>query len=429
MKHLNISRFFSDLYDSVKQRGFPEVQRKFPKLSELYIARLRFDALLSKTIVMTDAQLLDGAFMLGENPSELNNRIARKVGEPMPIEVRARTENLSDALLAFVKNPKKENLNGFTFSSVENEEGRKSLKERLESTKIGEAREWKDILTIMKSSGVDYDNLRKIEQGWANWIEAQKNGMVVVRKWEGRFNLDASLRSLSKPELTTAEGRDTANWVYERRNDRNSIDIRLNELEVNFRSNHKEAEVQDILSIKSWLYSAYNHALSRQHGCGNFESIFGMSSASPQLVESEKLGLPEHFWEKLATMPAETFKTLFWRNSEPFDEWWSNGNLKDLKKGIEPFVKEIVKTRTTLDVSPLAKILYGAGGALSGALIGYIYQGFPGLLVGAATGGGLRPGLEQLTIYLHYRPVRSISRRIMKTAEERQKNAWQNNNN
>jgi hypothetical protein len=419
MEPINKSRFFSDFYDSVRQRGFPIVQAKFSEISNLYIARLRFDVLLSKTIVLTDAQLLDGAFILSSDPLELKNRIARSDGELMPIEVRSRTENLSDALLAFVKNPEKEKLKGFTFSSVENEEERKSLKERLESTTIGEVNEWKDILKIMKSSNVNNENIERIGEGWAKWIEAQEKGIVVVKKWEGKFDIDASLNSFLKPELTTSEGEDMANWIYEKRNDRNSIDIKLNELKKNFELSNNLTALQDILSIKSWFYSAYNHALSQQHNCRSFESIFGMSLASTQPAESEKLNLPEYFWDKLATMTNSKFKDLYWQKSSYFQNWWNNTNLNDLKRGIEPLIAEIVKTEKILDTSPLSRIFYGAASSLIGALIGEIIAGFPGMLYGAAAGGALPPALESLTTYIYYLPVRKIFQRIMNVAEMR----------
>ena len=427
MEHANKSRFFSDFYDSVNQRGLPKVQTEFPEISKLYIARLRFDALLSKTIILTDAQLLDGAFILTSNPLELRNRITRIDGEQMPIEVRSRENNLSDALLAFVKDPKREKLKGFTFSSIQDEEKRKSLKERLESSNINEVNGWEDILKIMRSVGVANENIDTIEQGWVRWLSAQEDGIVVVKKWDGQFDLDSSLESL--PALITPEGKHTANLVYEKRYDRNSVDIQLYKQRIEFESKHNDKVLEDILHIKSWLYSAYNHALSHQHRCDSFESVFGMSSASPLPATHDRLDLPEFFWEKLAIMPDGDFKNLFFDNSSLFNEWWAKRNPEKLKKAMEPFIEKIIKTKKKLDVSPLAKILYRVESSLAVSLFGRIFLGFPGLVGGAIFGGALSPILERLTIYLHYRPVREISQRIMKIAMERQDNAKPDNNN
>ena len=103
MADISRRRFFSEVYDSINQSNYSEVNRETGIAKTLYKGRLRFDSLLSEVLVFTDAQLLDGTFFQNISPTALDKAIGRIDGDPAPIEIRARAPSLSDALLCFVK--------------------------------------------------------------------------------------------------------------------------------------------------------------------------------------------------------------------------------------------------------------------------------------------------------------------------------------
>ncbi len=76
-------RFFSDFYDSVSQRAYPDICQRYDCAKDLYFGRLRFDALLSESIVLTDAQVLDGQLFNAVEPNVLAQRLARSDRDPM----------------------------------------------------------------------------------------------------------------------------------------------------------------------------------------------------------------------------------------------------------------------------------------------------------------------------------------------------------
>jgi len=414
------SRFFSDFYDSVNQRRFQLLQQEYKDIISLYLARLRFDSLLSRTIVFSDAQILDGSFTLSLDPLDLNNSISRTDEKVLPIEVRSRADDLSDSLVAFVKNPNKDKLKGFSFSSIENEEERSDLKERLESTNINEVNKWEDILNIMRSAGVNRENVDKIEQGWSRWIIAQKKGIVIVKKWDKPINMYDTIGSL--PERLAPNNRSIVEWVYNNINDRNSIDILLSKKYKDFELENNYSGIEDVNLIKTWLYKLYNYALSKQHYCDSFESILGMSNISNNSMQFDYLDLPKYFWQKLAKMPISEFKLLFYENSRAFNEWWMYHDPEKLRNAMGPLINEIYRSDSKLEITKLEKYLISGISGLATSSLGFISLGWPGLLLGG-TVGGIAPLLcEDVILNIHYRPERDISRRIIATARERNRN-------
>jgi hypothetical protein len=355
-------RFFSDFYDSVKQRYYPIWKEKVPPIDDFYIGRLRFDTILSKTIILTDAQLLDGAFLLRTDPSELQQKLGHDTDEPLPIEIRARAENLADALLLFVKSPQQNYLlKGFVFSAVVNEQERLNLKQQLEKMFVEKVKCKEDILQIMKDSGVNQANIELIKDGWNKWIEAQNNKQIIIKKWDKIFPLDNILSSTYNKlikKLTTTEGKEAANFVYQNRYDRSSIDEKINCLRNTPRLDFNSLE--EILLIESWYHHSYNCALSLQHDCDNFESLFESSEPSKFLSGIrviDEYALPEKFLLKLGKMPDENYGRLFRSTQEDLQKWWDSGNLDSLKRGMEPFVKEIDELRIPDQLDPLIKAL------------------------------------------------------------------------
>lgn len=423
-------RFFSDFYDSVQQRHYPTIPGEPGDATSLYIARLRFDTLMSRTPVLIDTQLLDGAFFLDIEPAMLTTELARRGREMMPIEIRSRASKLDEALLLFVKRPGHPLLRGFTFSTIQGENERSEARKRLESTATEKVSSWRDIPPILQSAGVPADHTEKLEAAWAHWIEAQEKGLVRVVKWQGGFDLEEALgdREGLTEHLQTADAHGLVKWVYDHRADRSLVDVQLSALRATWDGD----KLADLVAIESWFHRAYNLAAAWQHECENYESVYDSLARPISLREKLlrvllnkntdytismpdlALDLPHDFLLKLGRMPHGMFKELFWKHDECFQKWWSEGDKDAFLKGVEPFVEAIIKGGEKRELPLQLKLLVSGAGAVAG------FVGAPGALVGAVIGAILPLYVEYFAVeHVLSRPVRRVSQRIMQIAEER----------
>jgi len=375
----SLKRFFSDIYDSVQQRNFPIMQQlegiNESDVTDLWIGRMRFDSLISRKIVLTDAQLLDGCFFAHVDPSKLLRRLQRGYNDEI-LEIKARSEDLEEAILGFVKKRNSSNLSGFSFSLILDTSERSEVVSMLKNTKAEAVSSLQDLESIFENSNVERENIERIMAAWRQWIEVAQEGKLGVSRWQGSFDLDIALGSLDerKRTLQTDEGKSIADWVYKNRYNRSAIDIYLNEQQKLSRG---EQQIRDIKKIEGWLNRAYNLALSWQHNCDNFESVYDLyggwedtlkeGEVSVKPFESNlRLSLPSNFIIALGKMEDSLYRDLFSRKRNFFYEWWKNGNSDDLRRAFEPFAKEIITNRYALilkgkkvisEVMPMVSVL------------------------------------------------------------------------
>lgn len=417
----NEARFFTDFYDSVKQRMYPNVFHNLESTKSAYIGRLRLDTLMSRKLVLTDAQILDGAFFLRIGPGDLINYVTRETNSLPPIEIKARRPKLDESLLSFFKKPGSETLRGFSFSSVESEKYRSNIQSVLEQTKADDIKSWRDIPKVLKNSEIDLSYIEMLESQWAKWIEATSGftkDFVVV--WKGEYNLEKYLQLNSLlPILETQRGRSLAGWAYKNRHDRSKVDQRLTQI----KTNQDEALLSDIFSIEAWFNQAYNLTISEQHGCKNFESISGsfkyqleslhlLDQSTPNL----NIGVPEDFIVKLGELPNDLFRSLFQSQKESFNQWWYERDIESLKRGILPFVEEVETVREfpTLDI--LKRVIATGVGVSIGDYLG---RPIVGAIVGATLGGVVNFYIIDQIYDKYLSRENRIVKRIVKTAESR----------
>ncbi len=403
--HTTSTRLFSEIYDSVKQREL--VNQSTWKTD--YIARIRLDLLLSNNLILTDTQLLDGAFYTKLDPSELEQHI------PLDrLEIRARDADLSNALLGFVYKPNADKLRGFTFSAINDAEIREKARRhlaQLSSSKI--RKDWREIPRLLRHAGVDEATTDLLEERWAHWIEASTSGKIRVIKWEGKFDLDNAFQpkyanALSK--LSTEHARITATRAWGHRHNRSYVDPLLNEALSEAEGEESKAEIKWILS---WFHQAYNRTLKNQHKCDSFDyaDVFGAKAIEPnkksfdKIVEQQEdlpkdvsVYLSNDFIKKVGAIPLDKYRG--YAQSSDLVRWWNYGDIESLKMGIEPFVNDVTKETNIQPVGvaswvlPVLKQLVrlsetdtarwmGRGG---GGVIGYLVGGSEGALFGAGLG-------------------------------------------
>src|ERR1700760_4868257 len=117
-------RFFADDYSSSGQEAWSNAERgtDVAYWKDDYRGQLRFDSLLSRTLVIPDSHIFDGPYFLTTGPALLESALGRSgLGEHSTpaLEVRGRESTLEGSLAAMLRRPGQPNLNAFVFKSVD----------------------------------------------------------------------------------------------------------------------------------------------------------------------------------------------------------------------------------------------------------------------------------------------------------------------
>ena len=182
-------------------------------------AALRLSHLVSTSILVTDAQLLDGICFLAAGPSGIANMLGVSDDAPLPIVVLSRRADLGDALEAMSANP------GFEWSSAN------ALAVAGDGLKLQHG----DLVASRNA-----------------WVDAARTGRIVVEPFGADFPLAELLRQSPAPaELPadlTAQLRATVNRSHAR-------------------ALIREAAITSAMrdSAERWWNNAYAATLARQH--------------------------------------------------------------------------------------------------------------------------------------------------------------------
>jgi hypothetical protein len=417
-------RFLSDFYDSIKQRAFPAIQN-IENVSDMYLGRLRFDSLLSEIFVVVDTQLLDGDFFLTNGPKKLLKTLARREDEIAPIEVKCRANSLEDALLKFFKSQGSDRLRPFSMSILREDSQRTSVMKHLAKTSSEGVNSWRDIISILRESGIPTSEIERIKEGWSHWFEAENAGQVRIQQWDGGWHLDSALGSFSSFTqcLSSHKGQQLANWVWENRAYRSSIDEKINSVRSKW---SKDEELLDTIYIQQWYNSGYNRTIASQHGCDTFESI-DTSPAVLRAIEEygiedltthSSLDLPPDFLAQLGSIDNSIFHELCRTQKRHLEKWWNEGDADALKYVADYLVTTCCSSPPPKQ-SPLARIsAAGISGGI-GSIIGAVTNSIVGPHIGAVVGAMIPECILWYQGNLDNRPVKQIVQRIMKIAEER----------
>ena len=418
-------RFLSDFYDSVRQRAYPFVMDRIVGAGDTYCGRLRFDSLVSQTLVLVDTQVLDGELFLDTGPQNLASSLTRSEGGVMPIEIKSRAGTLEESLLAFFRRPHRTKLVPFAVSLVRDDATRSEVMRRFDATDSEKLKSWRDLLVILREAEVPEEDVERIEAGWNRWFEAESRGLVVLKRWEGQWDLDAFLGSVDSLRecLQTESGGELARWTWEHRGDRSAVDTRLNEVSTDWED---ERALLDVVSIRSWFNSGYNRTLSSQHRCDAFESV-DMSPAllrtldegdeGYEAVQLSALDLPGHFLEKLGTMPSSGFREFCWKQRDNLENWWGTGSTDALKRiacGLSTACLQCETPARPLGTRLAAIGGVAAGGWALGAAAGTVEQ-----LAGTVLGAMAPKAFFWCEEKLAARPLSRTAQRVVQIAEER----------
>lgn len=429
-------RLLSAYYDSVRQRDYLELLNQQPRVRSVLIGRLRFDTLLSQTLVITDAMLLDGAYFLDLGPDEILPALQRKRGQA-PIEIRARAERLDSSILGFVKDG--DTRKGFSFSTIQDREQREAAAAELKNPGGPSIRSWKDIPEVLRASGVRAADVERLRQGWETWVSPETHKRLRIVKWEGKMDLERCLGTESEIEarLHTATGKEKLREVWSFRNNRSKVDVLLESAKKTATTFQEHA---DYLAIATLYHQAYTKAQASQHQADVYEEVDSISWRRDHSFQEYEgftfssrvngLDLDERLLLRLGELPDGKYQELFRLHENDFLAWWSSGDIDAFRSGIEPFLEEILGPsggaasqsvhRNALEA--VAPSLVGGG---VGALIGFFFSGPTGAKIGwdagKVSGPGLRVYAEFYQLRQERRRLAELTERVVGIAEARQR--------
>lgn len=193
-------RLFADDYSSTGQLAWVAGDRGTGPAywADDYRGQLRFDSLVTETLVIPDSHVFDGVFFLATGPRELKATLGRgglRNHEVPALEVRGREETLSDSLAALLRRPGYPTLNAFVFKAVDASvrlELAAELKRTPETELDRSLATAKDVpagvAALLETCLGRLDPtidataiLGPIERGWRRWL--QEANEVDVKKW------------------------------------------------------------------------------------------------------------------------------------------------------------------------------------------------------------------------------------------------------
>ncbi|MFO0617253.1 MAG: hypothetical protein U0414_31945 [Polyangiaceae bacterium] len=361
-------------------------------------ARFRLDSLLWQTVVLTDAQLLDGRFFQEvANADELES-VVRPFGADMPVlEVSSRAEHLEDALVQLVRPKPEGKLKAFKFSSIDNPVLRAEVASRIALNDWSVIQTWRDIPKLLGQLGVDKATCDRLQKAWTEMIAAQNRGIIRVRKWAPTFMkflgpalAAESLDQLWARSIVTDDGRHHARRLYamcDKLSNRTAVLAELDaeatrvgtpSLEVALWEPTRPAYVDDLLRIRAWYERGYNRTTALQNGSAfqwlsvghppqsrPEEHIFDLVAkhvVSEEIRAAERdglvVGVPVYFMELLRDLRHDEFRALAVGNQSVIDQrraWQEVGNLSALRKAIDPIVKKALAYRSDNEVAKFAE--------------------------------------------------------------------------
>ena len=420
-------RFFSDYYDSVQQRHLYNPFQENGNFQKLILGRLRLDSLLSKKIVLTDAMVMDGQLFLLLDPYELKEDLQRLDKDNCPIEIKARSESIENALMLFLKNTKDRIIKPFSFSCISDDDQRTYIKNELKKVNYNSINGVNDILDQFRSfglSGFSSDNFDLIKNGWNKWIKACDENVIRVSAWNGVFDLIGQLgdKNTIISKYSSKSALDSIDYIFQNPYVRTDVEsFLINEY------NKAEAEnvKRELTMITGWYNAMYNCTISNQHQCDNYETIYTtadyLNNPNRKIDISSGINVPEHFIYALGTMPKDKYRSIFYDNQSNFESWWETNNEESLKNGLNPFIEAALKSKGLL-AEEKEKLNISVAGAI-GAVSGILACTLAGVTVGLATGAIAAAGPLIFQYYQskkNNKPIANLSQRIIDVVKKRE---------
>lgn len=408
-------RLLSELYDSVMQRRHvDDVGSESFRL--FYRGVLRLDSLCFKTVVLTDAQFLDGTFFMGCRPDDIDDSFRRPGEEHAPFEIQSRTGDLAGDLLAILRGHGRANLKDVFFSLLPRDVAQR-IQPELQKFPATAATAWQDVARIISQAAADASLCDQLLDRWGPWLTGRKP-QLPLRQWNTpRFEMKLALAAEALDNGFYKSGTpacDLVRTILTKRDDRNHVE---GAYEVAVQRAQGDADtVKTINAVRQWYNYVYNRAAAVQHGaclhCVLLPHPHGTkitdwlqsevdalahNTADGSHGQSDCVELPGWFVSWLGQRSGSDFRELVRPNMKALEEYWETGNAKKLRDATRTLVNAAASAPTVpsppawiaalrLGVEVSARAVPAAGGFLFGQAFAPPVGGAVGAAVGAGIG-------------------------------------------
>lgn len=362
------TRLFSEHYDSVRQAA--ALGRAPTNAVRSLSARLRLDLLISQRLVLTDAQVLDGPLLHALAVDGPLLDLAREWQVWLParpmLEIRARSSDLHDSLVAMVGGGRADKMLGeFLFATLPAEMA--AVQEALAEFPADAIGSPEELAAALRKAGAPDDHVARMQEAWSVLADLPEDFACRAR-WDSNFK-DAWVEAFKADPLEFGEKANFESaWgrrqlpgefrsFFEERN-RAKAKKRLSLLRKQAPS--VEA-LRDVRRLELWYDRNYNRALAIQHGCASEwvsrdddPVLYPEQDVTRDLIrpndgelmkEIRRRGreqglvgdVVDEFSARLADLPAAEYARFLAGNevSGALDRWYAMGEVGALRRVLE----------------------------------------------------------------------------------------------
>lgn len=315
--------------DSVAQRETFEIDGvdSFNDLTGV----LRVGCLLTGTLYMTDAQVLDGALLLRIGPRGVTNRIGNA------FEIFARAESLEQSLYKFFDNGGT-NLRHVEISSLRDlsSEERIELGRKISLHSSENFQKLRDqvgvvgaIHSVLQSCGVPKENADELAECWNSWIEVERSGALTIHN-----------RPYGKLKMTEqAERKPLKNLVSDKSKE-TEVELILKQIEMSSTRSEIRALIETLnfpedqkTTIREWLDAVYICSIAKTYDSIAVELPRSSVQRLAQRRTSDeaKLLLSVESVERLSTVRIATFEIIYDKTRDDARKWRENKKIRHIK--------------------------------------------------------------------------------------------------
>lgn len=356
-------RLFSNAYTPLSQHAIAD---RSVTLDD-FVAQLRFDTLLARQVVIPDTYLFDGRMFLELGPNRLFQLLGVD-GDSGSLEIEIRAETLERSLATLLERVPVERgldprLAGMPFNFLSDVSARDRLASHFGSLRargVDELRMLinrhgtaKGVASFLRQglAAVEADasigEVDVAERGWAEWIRAEREGKLVLRRYDAT-NFPIFRSMALEPLDDYLEASESLRRVaYEIQNDSHRSPVAStirHALEV-----ASDAERAELLFLEAWYTRARHRALAVQHRCvlSRTESsdlaprVGPLQDAVRRAAEraAEQVGppvimLPDHFTRGLRAMPGPVLAEVRQTAQAELLQWWEEKDVDSLRTAV-----------------------------------------------------------------------------------------------
>lgn len=408
-------RLLSDLYGCDAQAESSDSE----EWRDDYLVHLRWDSLVSETLVIPDTDLFDGRYLLTTDPFQLADRLGRTIENPrLPIEVRGRADSLEQSLASFLKRKSRETLNGFPFTAISDGTIKQALVLRLSQTP---ARQLDDRLAahpgdvpgavcsllrdILRSEGLDPGVTELFESGWSRWLDAERRGLLRYTRWDSSaYDFGGAFRDTPPIDPDGDLGTDVGRETHRRLIDSLTSGATQGSDALAILDEARDIatapdEAVEVLTIRRWFFEIRYRAFGRQHRSwtalkddpnarpvgphARLTRLIGEVDEPPQ-PGGRLLLVPEEVMPGLLTMGGADFRAFLAENRPDLETWWNDEDQHGLERSVESFLSRAghptTKAERPSEIMVIGTLTAALGLAGATASLGTLPQYMPGVV-------------------------------------------------